>query len=353
MILNFDDENCLIDDSTPVPDEISYQEQANFLKILQIKVSKDTEELLKPPHIDHIKDFYLVLRFEGNQPVTEIICVEDFRCPDEIRETFARSNWLRGLPIHCKKVNGVGLLECDWQKPNPNHHGQNDKIEEKYIKAAPYLPDLLRLETNELVGVEPDQQERFANFKKNYKIQTQWIEYYLLDNNDVPIELGETKPPAANQYRPGKISAKLHKIIECIWTLAEKEEHPLCQWILSFDCPSQVWFILEAILIIKEWKNPLKSVNGLFKSERRHFKRAKKLTREDYKKKTAHLLDLYNKKKTLSLDEALTLTLNQLRVSGVRVPHYQDYLNARTGQIYQLRQPKKRKRAKRQPCTSK
>ena len=349
MTLNFEDDNCLIDDSTPVPEKISNQVQANSTKILELNFGKDIEDRVKPPHFDHIKCLIQSFRFEGNQPFFEILVVEDFRCPNEVKKNFAQINLLRCLPIHCKKVNSVGLLKCDREKPNRNHHGQKDE-REKYLKAAPYLPDLLRRETGEIVVVEPEQEERFANFKKKYKFQVRWIEYYLLENKEVLIELGERKEPNANEYRPGKISAMLHSVIEDIWGLAQEEKHPLCQWILSFDSPSQVWFILEAILIIKEWKTPLKSVFWLYKSERYHFKQFKQLTREDYKKITERLLEFYNEKKTLFLDQALTLTLNQLRASGVKVAHYEDFLNARRGQIYQLRQHKKRKRLKRGVC---
>jgi len=352
MILKFDDPNCLIDDSTPVPKDTHHRILTDSVKDLVSKVGKDNENLVKLPHFDRTKYSDLIGRFDGNELFLETSVLEDFRCPNEVKEIFALINQLRRLPIYCHSVNGVGLLKCDREKSKRNHHGQKDEIK-KYIRAAWYLLDLLRLKTKEIVVVEHEQQKRLAKFKKNYRIQTLWIEYYLLDNNEVLIELGEKKPPTERQYKPGKVSAMLHRVIEDIWVLAEATKHPSCQWILSFDCPSQVWLILEAILIMKEWKTPLKSGLQLYNSEMFHLKVFEQLLNEDYKEITKRLLHFYNEKKTLVLNEALTFTFNQLHELGVELFHEEDFFKARRAHANQVRKGEKGKGSKQGFGTSK
>jgi len=336
MSLNFDDPNCRIDDSTPVPKDTHHRILTDSVKDLVSKVGKDNEKLVKLPHFDRIKYSDPIARYKENELFVETSVLEDFRCPKEVKEIFAQINQLRGSPIYCHSVKGVGLLKCDREKSKRNHQGQKNEIK-KYLRAAWYFLDLLRLKTREIVVVEPEQQERLAQFKKNYRIQILWIEYYLLENDEVLIELGEKKRPTERQYRPGKISAMLHRVIEDIWALAENKKHPSCQWILSFDCPSQVWFILEVILILKEWKTPLKSGLQLYKLEMLHLKLLEELRKEDYKKITEGLLHFYNEKKTLVLNEALTFTFNQLRELGVKLSHEDDVFKARRAHANRIR----------------
>jgi hypothetical protein len=135
-----------------------------------------------------------------------------------------------------------------------------------------------------------------------------------------------------------------------MWSEAENNKNPLCQWILAFDCPSQVWLALEAILVLKKWnKQPPKNGFQLYQLEQLILNPLR-----EYKGIKANLLYSHNKDENLlSLDQAFSFTLIRLLESGIELAQYYDYLNARTGQANLVRKGEKGKRSNRGFCTSK
>lgn len=270
------------------------------------------------------------MRVDENGATLETYVRQQFFCPKEAREAFAAINQVRQRLICYENVNGLERLR--WDKGNPHRKPVDNLNSDQYIKAARYLPDLL-VENGEIL-VKPEQQHRFAEFKRKYKIQTQWIEYYLLGNSDILTELG-FKHPTERQYKPGKISARLHGLIQDMWVVAKNKKNPLCQWILSFDCPSQVWLALETLLVLRQWNRDEfpKNKYQLYQSEQLILKQLR-----EYKGIKASLLYSANKDENLlCLDQAFSFTLIRLLQSGVELTHYKLYLNARTGQANHLR----------------
>ncbi len=348
MNLDFDDLNCLIDDSTPVgAEKLDWITalQGKQIRVLELEFREDIQKLLKPPHFEAIQFSKSSIRFDENEVILETLVCEHFSCPMETREAFAAINQVRQRLIGYENVNGFDRLWCD--KENPHRKRLDNQQQDKYIRAARYLPDLLRKNGEILVNFE--QLERFAQFKKKYRIQALWIEYYLLGSSDVLTELG-FKPPTERQYKPGKISARLHGLIQDMWSEAENNKNPLCQWILAFDCPSQVWLALEAILVLKKWnKQPPKNGFQLYQLEQLILNPLR-----EYKGIKANLLYSHNKDENLlSLDQAFSFTLIRLLESGIELAQYYDYLNARTGQANLVRKGEKGKRSNRGFCTSK
>jgi hypothetical protein len=129
-----------------------------------------------------------------------------------------------------------------------------------------------------------------------------------------------------------------------VWSEAKNNKNPLCQWILAFDCPSQVWLAFEAILVLKQWnKQPPKNGFQLYRAEQPILNRLR-----EYKGIKATLL--YSDKEDenfLFLDEAFSFTFIRLLESKVELAQYKAYLQARTGQANLVRKGKKGKRSNR------
>ncbi|MBD1889890.1 hypothetical protein [Coleofasciculus sp. FACHB-SPT9] len=372
MTKDFDDPKTLIDDCTPVPEETLdwvTALQGKQITVRELEFGEDIQKLLKPAHFEAIKFSNLRIGTDENGIKIEIRVREHLSCPESARKAFALINQARQQPIHYKKVNGVDRLSCKGGKPNnkdsdrakansnvarvgcngknSNRNPKKNKKAENYITAAKYLPDLLR--ENGDILVKPDQQERFAQFKKKYRTQALWMEYYLLGSSDILIESG-LKPPTERQHKPGKISANLHGLIQDMWSEAKTQQNSLCEWILAFDCPSQAWLTLEAILLLKQWdENTPENGFQLYQAEQTTLKRLR-----EFKGIKASLLYSDNEdENVLSLEEALSVTLIQLLESGVELVHYKAYMQARTAQANVARKGEKGKRSNKGFGTSK
>ncbi|MBD2001702.1 MULTISPECIES: hypothetical protein [Cyanophyceae] len=363
MKKDFNDPKTLIDDCTPVPEETLdwvTALQGKQITVRELEFGEDIHKLLKPPHFDAIQFLNSRMRVEENRITIETSVREHFSCPESARKAFASINQLRDLAIRYRKVNGVDRLWCkrgnsdsknsDRASANKNvdrvgckeknsNGNPKDREEENYITAAKYLPDLLR--KNGDILVKPDQQERFAKFKKAYRTQALWIEYYLLESSGIVTDSG-FKPPTERQYRPGKISAKLHELIQDMWAEAKINQNSLCKWILAFDCPSQAWLTLEAILLLNQWnEQPPKNGLQLYQAEQATLKQL----REPEGIKASLRYSDNEDENFLFLDEAFSVTLIQLLKSRVGLAQCQDYLKVRTAQANGARKGEKGKRS--------
>jgi hypothetical protein len=328
MNFDFNDPNLLIDD------------------FLALESSDKSQPRLKKLEVPKCIQYYLFLEtgateFQNTAIQLEensIISIKAFvleRCPKQAREAFLKANEMKSRSIRYKKNGENDYLYCDWASPNRNH--PKGTIErQKYLNSAKYLPALLR-EYGELV-VEFRKEKRFANFKKNYRIQNLWIEYYLLGATEVLTELG-FKRPRQNQYKPGKMAAKLHNLIQDIWFEAKVNRNPLCKWILNYDSPDLVWFILEIFAICKQWNSIPKNGHQLYKTEESTINRLKY-----YEGKSVSLIYSEENENFMNLDQAVDFTVLRLLEMGKELSHHKEYLQARTGQSNDaLKKPKSKK----------
>lgn len=315
MNLDFTDPNLLIDDSA-FP-ELS-DEHHTKLKALQLP--------------KHLQNYLFVqtggteiqkasIQLEGNSITLKAFVLEQY--PEQAREAFLLANNIKHHRIRYKKDGENDCLYCDWASPNRIH--PDGKIErQRYLSSAKYLPSLLQ-KYGEIV-VRSSKEKRFANFKKNYRIQNLWIEYYLLGETEALVELGFNHP-RQNQYRPGKMAAKRHNLIQDIWVQAKVYKNPICKWILSYDSPDIVWFIWEIIDICKQWNRIPKNRYQFYKSDQKRINRLK-----HHEGKGVSLIYSEESENFMSLDQALDFTILRLLQIGKEPYHHQEYLQACTGQ---------------------
>ena len=135
-----------------------------------------------------------------------------------------------------------------------------------------------------------------------------------------------------------------------MWAEAKINQNSLCKWILAFDCPSQAWFTLEAILLLNQWdEQPPKIGLQLYQGEQTTLKRLR-----EYEGIKVSLLYSDNEEENfLFLKDAFSVTLIQLLKSGVGLAQCQDYSDARTAQANAARKGEKGKRSNKGFGTSK
>jgi hypothetical protein len=139
---------------------------------------------------------------------------------------------------------------CDWGSCDRTHsNGLKEK--EKYVKAYKYLPNLLMRFGR--ISVQPEEFAAFDLLASNYQERALWLDYYLLEDLSALTELG-FKPPKKRQYKPGKVAATNYTFIKDVWTVAKLDRNPVCQWVLGYDSPAQIWFGLCANHLERWWK---------------------------------------------------------------------------------------------------
>lgn len=317
MNLDFTDPNLLIDDFAFPESSTKHRTRLKSLKI--------PESLQK------------ALLLQNAEIVNASVQLEENSITTEVEKIFNTANQARTRLIRYQKVNGSDYLYCDGGNPH-RPHSNGIKERQKYIKAAKHLLDLLK--EKGVISISPNQQKRFTKFRENYRTQCLWIEFYMLENLEVLTELG-FKRPTNRQYRPGKISAKFYELVLDMWAEAKTNGNHLCEWILNFDSPAQIWFALEATLITDQWDNPQKNGYQIYQSEKLILERL-----NHYQGKTVDLI--YSKQEeenVLTLTQAFEFTLLKLLESGIEPDNYQAYLKARTAQANRLRKGEPGKRS--------
>jgi hypothetical protein len=322
MNIDFTDPNLLIDDFAFPESSDKHRTQLKALKL--------------PKHLQN--DLFLQtggtefqnasIQLEGNSITIEAFVLE--RYPQQARDAFLLANKMKHRHIRYKKDGENDYLWCDLVFPSRIH--SDEKIERQiYLSSAKYLPSLLQ----EYGKIVVKSEKRFANFKKNYRIQNLWIEYYLLGETEALVELGFQRPKQ-NQYRPGKMAAKLHNLIQDIWSEAKVYKNRVCEWILSYGSPDIVWFILELFAICKQWNSIPKNGYQLYKTEKPIINRLK-----HHEGKGVSLIYSEEAENFMALDQALSFTIFRLLEIGKEPSHYQEYLQARIGQANDaLKKPK-------------
>lgn len=142
---------------------------------------------------------------------------------------------------------------ADWEKPE--FEVNNLEQRKFYIGAYAELPNLVlrhmrRLNITSKIGSPGKAQEELIcrQLLFTYKIQTQWLEVYLLENESL---LPELKKDARKHLKSmGFLSQCLYSLIQQMRITASETEDRRYQWILHFDSPAQAWFSYEAFLCL-------------------------------------------------------------------------------------------------------
>ena len=176
------------------------------------------------------------------------------KCPDFAITAWTNWNDVASKEIHCRSSDKN--LWCDWAAPERQH---NDGLEDtkKYVQAFRYLPNLL-LRCGK-ISLKPDPYTRkkvFDLFVSSYRTRSLWLDYYLLHDLTALAEL-KIKPPRKREHAPGKVTAKRLELVKDVWVAAAVYNNPVCQWILNYDSPAQIWFGLSALWLEKQWNEKI------------------------------------------------------------------------------------------------
>ena len=257
-------------------------------------------------------------------------------CPDSAIKAWDAWSKVADQPIYYRRSDGY--IRCDWTTPDRQH---NDGLEDakKYVKAFRYLPNLLLRSSKISLKPNPDTcrsaldvRNAFDMLQTGRRKKALWLEYYVLHDLTALTELG-FKFPRKRQYVPGKVTAALFDFVKEVWVAAKVDNNPICQWLLSYDSPAQVWFGLSASWLEKEWNRIITPGATQRKSEW-------------YEEKLLVLKALdncrgikinFSNKEILSFHEAFAITQIMLRQSGFISPGYYRYLDAHRGEINYVR----------------
>lgn len=251
----------------------------------------------------------------------------------------AWNNWreVANKEIHCRSSDRY--LWCDWADPERQH---NDGLEDtkKYVQAFRYLPNLL-LRCGK-ISLKPDPYTRkkvFDLFVSSYRTRSLWLDYYLLHDLTALAEL-KFKPPRKREHTPGKVSAKRLELVKDVWVAAEVYKNPVCQWILSYDSPAQVWFGLSALWLEKQWKEKVTPGATPTKGnwyEKRHD--VVDLMSSSYRGIEVDFKGISNKEEvfTIRFKDAFAITQVSLIQSGYCSEGHSSYLEAHKTEINHVR----------------
>lgn len=184
----------------------------------------------------------------------------------------------------------------------------------QYVKAYRFILNLL-LRSGEIEFFDKLSSKRIAFdiLKKSINNDSIWLEYYLL-NNEKQIKKLNLIVPRKREYRPGKVAAKQYEYIKELSERAIKsekshtEERYLCNWLLTYSSPAQIWFGLQVNRIKEQWLE--QTIPRIRKTKETIFKEQKALLdkmKEDYEKVQLELIEDENAE-DLFFDRAFLLT---------------------------------------------
>lgn len=219
---------------------------------------------------------------------------------------------------------------CKWKDPNKKHISGTDEVR-RYIEGYKYVySSLLSLGFLPDYYLSTEKQKIYDLLADNRRYSGKWLEYYLLNNLEVLLELG--KKPRKRQHVPGKIGARLYEMIQDLWASAIVDKNPHSQWMLAYDSPAQIWFIKGVYHSLWEWKRAI--TPGATPSSS-SFCESERVVVQQLKNSSTPLLP---REKELTLPEALDYTTMLLRQKNSKINgRFDTYLNARTAQANSLR----------------
>ncbi len=181
--------------------------------------------------------------------------------PSEVFKT-----WNDLLKVTNKKIvyyekNNQYSLWCESDKKAVANKEVSDDLS-RYILAHQYILALLLID-EEISIDSPEEKKAFNIINNSIFIRNIWLRYYLLQDSAILDKFG-LKPPKARQYQPGKVEFKHYEYIKELWLYARNNPNSLCQWMLAFESPAQIWLGLEVFNYYTEWERTLtpKAIKG-------------------------------------------------------------------------------------------
>lgn len=228
-----------------------------------------------------------------------------------------------------------GKIWADWEKPKDKHLIDGLEEVKTYVKALAELPSLVLRYLREKgikIKLSTFKQRRVCKkLQPTYKIKSQWLEFLLLHNQDLLLELTFTSKK--HLERIGKHSASLYHLIQAIWARAVVDRDELCQWVLHYDSPAQILFDVEASWCVEDMLCTMKSGNeNTASSKEKYYADVRAIKDELLKNPHSFMLQVVGQKEieTISPDSAIHLTAVEVsRKGSSTLPEkHQRYLRA-------------------------
>ena len=190
------------------------------------------------------------------------------------------------------------------------------------IKAYRFILNLLLCSGEIEIFDKPSEVEiAFDILNASIRQSSIWLKYYLL-NDTTLLEKLNIDPPGDTQYKPGKVEAKQYMYICELFREAQNSEKMpskkryLCNWLLTYSSPAQIWFGLQVHHMKGEWikKNTpgaVESKDTAFKNEKKTLETIEeKLLSSEEKKLEQTCLELIKDENAedLTLDRAFEFT---------------------------------------------
>jgi hypothetical protein len=228
-----------------------------------------------------------------------------------------------------------GKIWADWEKPKDKDLVDGSEEVRTYVKALAELPSLV-LQYFREKGIKTNistvnQRRVCKKFQTTYQIISQWLEFLLLHNQEILLELRSTSKKYLE--RIAKRSASLYRLIQEIWSRAVVQQDDSCQWVLHYDSPAQLLFDVEACWCVADMLCTMKSgYENTAISKEQYYTDVRSIKEALLKNSNSFTLQIVGDKaiETISPDSAIHLTVAQVRRQGSsRVPEkYQRYLDA-------------------------
>ncbi len=141
-----------------------------------------------------------------------------------------------------------GKIWAEWGSSEDKPFIDGPEQRKLYVKALAELPLLVlrHFRLNSIsTGIGKPKEELICKKQRlTYKIRSQWLDYFLLDNETVLLDL---KSANKQLLKPkSTLSRRAFEYIQELWVEAKTNQNPTCQWVLNFDSSAQLWFAVEA-----------------------------------------------------------------------------------------------------------
>lgn len=242
------------------------------------------------------------------------------------------------------------VLECNLNdikrnnlNKNVNSNSHFAKEIENHVNAYNFILNLLLFSKE--ISINSSKEKLAIDILKNALFRRSiWLRYYLLGDQDILHNFG-FKIPQNREYKPGKVEAKQYDYIEELFEHARDSQQDsnlshkgfLCNWLLTYSSPAQIWFGLQVNHWKKEWRKKtiseaIKSKDRIFQEEKEVLDKLKILPEEDEK-----LLYLYESNEDLSFEEAFIFTQVRFEQQYGPSTSYFDFIKARQEKNYYIR----------------
>lgn len=162
----------------------------------------------------------------------------------------------------------------------------------------------------------------------DYENRANVLEFFLLNNTNIP-------KPNQRTYYDGRLELDLIKLIQEMFFAAKYQNFKECQWMLSFNSPYEIWFILQCQIsfIMHCYTYQYKPTNKQILDYAKHHV-------DNVHENLKYTYDSLQNQELLSITEAIKYTVAKLHIehkASAIVHLYTNYLESIRLQAYKIR----------------